>query len=498
MARCPICNDFEIGEGGEYDYNIWITLVTSFTCRYCQLLVKGIKKLYPRFPFERNEKHLKISDQYRPASRIKLVLELHNGGWLGLYSSCDESTMPEREANINFFWPRHLEQQACELQLQIFDDIAPIPGHAAMWQFIRSTVRTCLEEHPGCWRKQDITWFPSRLLFVNQISEGKRLIRLVETQQNNDSRYEYMALSHCLGLDKFIRTTKETQQSRQNGIDYLDLPRTFQDAVTVAQKLNISYIWIDSLCIVQDQEADWARHAEQMDKIYQNALFVLAAVSSCKASVPFLGPDAPSTRDHYQAIAINPVANELSTTNDSPGAIRARKYNPILYSDQVVFGPLEDRAWAWQERYCAVRILNFTSEEVKWTCRFGSVCECNQKSWKQGLQRNFSTRKEQLDNERASYLNEWREVVLNYARRRLTYATDRLPAIAGISSRFQRLLSSDYTAGLWQAELPFDLGWYHFYIHGPKETYSIPSAFNNGITTWSWASNFGANVYWVW
>lgn len=134
-------------------------------------------------------------------------------------------------------------------------------------------------------------------------------------------------------------------QSHQNKIDCSSLPRTFQDVITVAQELGVFYIWVDSLCIIQDDENDWARHAEQMDKIYENALFVVAATSSWAASVPFLGADAPTIRDSYRAVNFRSTAQDNPYTDDPTLATQLRRHHGRLLPEWIR-GPLGDRAWA--------------------------------------------------------------------------------------------------------------------------------------------------------
>jgi hypothetical protein len=109
---------------------------------------------------------------------------------------------------------------------------------------------------------------------------------------------------------------------------------------------------------------------------------------------------------------------------------RARNLSPQLLLSWVRWGPLEERAWAWQERHCATRIISFTDGEAKWKCTASVGCECL------GALQPLELRQPDFNNGIVSILCEWREVVCEYARRSLTYNTDRLPAIAGIASRF--------------------------------------------------------------
>jgi hypothetical protein len=84
------------------------------------------------------------------------------------------------------------------------------------------------------------------------LTAGKHIV-LVETSAENG---RYITLSHCWGSSKTIETRKKTLPKMKHSIPWSTLPRTFQDAIAIAQELSIRYLWIDSLCIIQDNIAD--------------------------------------------------------------------------------------------------------------------------------------------------------------------------------------------------------------------------------------------------
>ena len=102
------------------------------------------------------------------------------------------------------------------------------------------------------------------------------------------------------------------------------------------------------------------------------------------------------------------------------------------------------------------------------------------------------------DNDSVPILRRWRAVVCEYVRRSLAYDTDRLPAIAGIASRFHSRLESNYLVGLWEVELPYNLSWYRRKLADSSAgANDIPLAMDNGVPTWSWASNY-LECCWLW
>jgi hypothetical protein len=80
-----------------------------------------------------------------------------------------------------------------------------------------------------------------------------------------------MSLSHCWGVDKFLKLTEDTFQQLLDGIPLKVLPQSFRDAVVIAQKLGVRYFWIDSLCI-QDSLRDWQQEASTIGDVYKGAL----------------------------------------------------------------------------------------------------------------------------------------------------------------------------------------------------------------------------------
>ena len=119
---------------------------------------------------------------------------------------------------------------------------------------------------------------PTRVLDVRGADDSLPP-RLVETRGLYD-KGKYIALSHCWGLDRHIVTNEANFKSHKRGIPYESLPKTFQDAVVMARRLAASYLWIDFLCIIQDDVQDWKDEAMKMADVYRNAYCTLAATGS--------------------------------------------------------------------------------------------------------------------------------------------------------------------------------------------------------------------------
>jgi hypothetical protein len=124
------------------------------------------------------------------------------------------------------------------------DIIEPDASSDTLFSKARQWLNHCLTTHPAC--PQTAIAMPKRLLFVGSTPQDN--IRLIEDVPND---VKFIALSHCWGTNKF-RTTQSNLYERVRNIPWDEFPKTFQDIVIVSRKLEVRYVWIDSLCIIQD------------------------------------------------------------------------------------------------------------------------------------------------------------------------------------------------------------------------------------------------------
>lgn len=98
----------------------------------------------------------------------------------------------------------------------------------------------------------------------------------VQFYESGGASAQYITLSHCWVSSPTVRLTQRSLEHMMERIDINSLPRTFPNAVELACRLNIQYLWIDSLCIVQDSLEDWRLEASNMASIYQNSVITVA------------------------------------------------------------------------------------------------------------------------------------------------------------------------------------------------------------------------------
>lgn len=257
------------------------------------------------------------------------------------------------------------------------------------------------------------------------------------------------------------------------GLPLEDFPATFKDAIEVVRALGLRYIWIDSLCIVQDDEADWERESAQMDKVYGSAELVLAAAAASSANDGFLRDrEPPSSHVGCASFTLDPKL----------GPVEA-KYRLVTERAHAEDCPLDGRAWAFQEMFLARRYLAYGEHEMRWECREDSLCEC---AWAFPESKPTSARKyncaNKLEEEIATpseLMDFWRDDILqDYSSKDLAVRSDKLVALSGVASRFQLKHGGTYLAGLWREDLIYGLLWQA--EEGMPEHFYAPS--------WSWVS----------
>jgi hypothetical protein len=264
---------------------------------------------------------------------------------------------------------------------------------------------------------------------------------------------------------------------KQN-IPWQKVPQTFQDAISFASRLGYKYVWIDSLCIVQDSVEDWRSEGSKMAQIYSGADFTIAATASNRPSEgcfrqttdrPTNIYSYPDTNGSMQDVCVRSCINHYAWG----------------YSEY----PLLRRGWTLQECLLSRRIVHFTAEEMFWACRTVNECECS--FWWDLPSLPFKNLRSPKyltaarSSGEAEYTDLWHAIVGEYSSSSLTYETDCFPALQGIGKQLYQLKKSAYVAGLWENSIIHDLLWYSDH----KDKSCRPQKWR--APSWSWASVIG-------
>lgn len=436
------------------------------------------------------------------------ALKLKGYTWL----QGDTSKITESQFKMDFEVAFELFAKPDDPLAQLLDihrralDVSPLS--AANLANIKSWMRDCDENHDVCWEEEprgtrDTGQFvPSRLLYVGSSDESRapRLIitrnLLASTQSDCMSTFKYIALSYCWGPPSEARTLLKTMHAslpaRLEGISQDSMPLVFRDVITVAHALGIEYIWIDSLCIIQDDSRDWEIESSRMADIFSNAYLTIAAATGISVNHSFLQRDPLPTCD----IPVKWPQHGLASSQFS---LRPRRAWGTDKMSEIVNSRWVNRGWTFQEERLTRRTLMFGKNKFFLDCRTLERAEDTDKyrfrpDWVDSVSRNTwavedgNARKSKYTYKQTrTPCDHWQTLCSHYSYRKLTYPDDKLPAISGVANRFAQRMSCVYLAGLWRDNLAHDLLWYAASYTQPTPKYRTPS--------WSWASRDG-NIFW--
>ena len=312
---------------------------------------------------------------------------------------------------------------------------------------------------------------PSLLVDVGPHSDGADC-KLRETR---GKKGHYLTLSHCWGITKMFRTTTATLEARKSAISLEELSQTFRDAVLITRRLGFRYLWIDSLCIIQDDPKDWEAESAKMCSIYELSFLMISASHGSDGEAGCF-VDMAEDQQSYEIPG--------NSGSDKSGiSIRRLKGHRDFDGEGMYDHALFKRAWTFQERLLAPRIIHFTKNECVWECSSEIWCECGSMSVVRPNIK-LSTAVALLESKELTAQRlgtEWHWLVENYCSTDITRESDKLPALSGLAQAFSRAnVLGKYIAGLWANDLPDGLLWMAGEDAMRPEQYRAPS--------WSWAS----------
>ncbi|CAK4030218.1 Hypothetical predicted protein [Lecanosticta acicola] len=370
-------------------------------------------------------------------------------------------------------------------------------------------VSSDLIERPFALQEMRHRYTPARVLFL----ESATKVRLVEHTLGFYGRgvhldgieCAYAALSYCWrGKESFFLRMASYSQFT-SGIRTAEMPPTIRDAVQATYQLGLRMLWVDSLCIIQDSDEDKQIQIAATHDIYSGAKFVIAAAAAVDSSNNFL----IDQKAHAKSPCFINICGKLDTTCErlpaSGAAIFAMptRTQELLSGDDVHLSRLRSRGWVFQEEQLAKRIIYFCDNGVILRCNYCRKSEV-QPLYPTGSRQDvphpfwpdlsFSWAKfraagdpttplafythdsDETFSETYSNLQRelWWQAVTEYTQRYLSQPTDKLPALSGLATRFERKIHSlqmahgdydrnpvRYWCGIWVGEfLATGLLWY--------------------------------------
>jgi hypothetical protein len=353
-------------------------------------------------------------------------------------------------------------------------------------------LQDCVTNHQKCQVKRNFSKLPQRLIYLG--GYDKATTQEVQLIHNDGTIFDYCALSYCWGTetDNFGITTTQNLAHRETAFSIRDLPQTIRDAIDICKHLGLSYLWVDSICIKQDDLEDWRVESPIMNQIYGNAFLTLTGVASEHANEGLFNPRWLANRGRWF-----PSEPDFIQFQDPSGLIT----DPWARLDQRVCSLLatriSTRAWTLQEELMSMRNLFWTRHGLIWSCltrvrREWVDNECQQQVRDYGhLSKSAVYYPKFLERRHATFINmqvspdiarkAWMDALSSYLRRRISRSEDRLVAIGGLVKILQKQLQDKYVAGLWLQRIPEDLLW-------GKVSHLPHDVALRREPSWSWAS----------
>ncbi|RDL31975.1 uncharacterized protein BP5553_09377 [Venustampulla echinocandica] len=524
-------------------------------CTLCQDALRHAKKTTISFPLhkllaglngygrEGNERNcascriiLEIAQRFNPEEITDQTKECLKGFQANLCPQDDAlfrldievaQLAPRKPLRSYFQRSINLNEEAKYLpSIEVFQNLTPVVSTTdsdfslaqsidSTCDFIRDRLNDCERHHGEPCRAsyRDSQRLPTRLIDVDSIHPDVRVCKSTPSMSER-----YIILSYCWGKGENFRLLQGKLKQMMQRIAISELPPLLQDSITVARRLGATHIWIDALCILQDNEwddpkpdpetllnaqKDQAKELPRMGEYYHNANLTIAASSASGVEEPFL-----ELRDQtWEAQEFSMVKSDRGFGNKKIFPCKTftahhRRIQPD-YKYLVLDAPLSKRAWTYQENIMSRRIVHFDKSGVIWEC--GEKVVAEPRKTKNTYVRSQGTLIETKALCRLIKGGQWNEIVETYTKRSLTYAIDKLPAISAVAELKAVDLGSKYLAGMMGIELQNSLFWLRSIDVSAAEIGNsiglmLPTTKSNQDTglvhqytapSWSWASIVG-------
>ncbi|KAH8588888.1 heterokaryon incompatibility protein-domain-containing protein [Bisporella sp. PMI_857] len=352
----------------------------------------------------------------------------------------------------------------------------------ALAAIIRTHLQHCQSQHRICNSHSDgilrTAEMPTRVIDVSDVNRPRL------AYGTSIPSCEYITLSHSWGDTSISKLLSGNHDTWFLEIPSAELTPKFRDAMAVAKALNVNYLWIDSLCVIQDSGDDWAVESNRMARVYANAHLNLIC-GGLLSSDRLCSKRNPLSVFHCSL---------LYSRGMSCAAVAYR--DPRPYKGAELLFPVVSRAWVLQERILSRRNAYLGGEFLYWECCESEdselISETHNPYWlsllftgalcKRFLYQTLTGKYARNDEYHPLHDN-WRKLVCDFTSRSLSVSSDRIAAIAGMAKAFHGFVNSPYIYGLWQRWPKEDLLWHRY-----KDGRAFPRPKDRTVPTWSWMS----------
>ncbi|KAI1764587.1 HET-domain-containing protein [Hypoxylon sp. FL1150] len=390
----------------------------------------------------------------------------------------------------------------------------------AIVDFARNCVKSCQSDHSECRRLANEENDTQGVELIDTKSIPSRLIHLFtkdsvlhvaiigrdiasEIPKDDVTQRGFAILSYCWGGPQPVQLTYDSIGNLADGVPISCLPKTLRDAAWLTNEMGLEYLWIDALCILQDDPDDKIRELSRMELYYSHNTVTICAASAARCSDGFLSSREEDAADY----SVGPIQLRCTTSTGASGTVQALILDDD-FNQKRHLQPIATRGWTLQESLLSRRILIFSSRQLYFTCNVANA-SCG------GLEPMLTPRVMTSYESRAVGIHTfsglrsyplrtiWKVVVQEYSKRYLGFATDKLPAVAAMASRLSNMARERsqelwYLAGLMldSSELE-SYAWcaeFLWVVTQTEETKHVPGR----GPSWSWSSVDGAVLGWAW
>jgi hypothetical protein len=313
---------------------------------------------------------------------------------------------------------------------------------------IQEEIKNCEEVcfHTEC----GISFVPTRLIDLVDPQTPRLVVSADQSPHNDlDGRgIKYAALSYCWGsaseTRSMLKTEKSSMKSRITGIALSEMPKVFQDTIALCKKLSIRYLWIDALCIVQDDRLDWEQEGSQMGKVYENAFVTVVPLAAHTCNEGFLQRSQETVEIQFQSTVRPDIDGKFYLRHVPQVNIEDNWHFFGLESMELSSSTWSKRGWTFQEDTLSTRILYFGQTMMFYECEHWERLEFDDRRHLQ-LRSTFKT--ESWQHHLSVPYETWETAVSLFSGRKFTYPEDKFPAISALAEGFAEASKDDILLG---------------------------------------------------
>ncbi|KAM0195743.1 hypothetical protein ACHAPQ_003065 [Fusarium lateritium] len=370
-------------------------------------------------------------------------------------------------------------------------------------EWIKDQIHRCEEQCDH--KSSDPEFLPTRLIDVGtQRGDDARLVITADLPKSQDDPgshpIKYATLSYCWGPKEEamqqVKTTTDNLLLHLKRMPLAEMSPVVRDTILVCRALNIRYVWVDALCILQGDAQDWDKESEMMGKVYYCSYLTVCPLVSSSCLQGFLTPRAPGVEVEFHSSLRPRIQGTYSIFECKENVVPDRPPSLLCKHLDENQSSWPTRGWTFQEDILSLRMLFFGESMSHFSCENKEISEngylVDSSSGHCQGRNLIESESASLDSvrERIEIYRKW-DFIKMIQTRRWTYKEDFLPGLSGIAKEYATMVNDVYLAGHWKNNLQYDLTWEVCWPEPGDLGKRLDSLRNPSpyvAPSWSWAS----------